>query len=189
MHRPSFSLFSSLNIILTLGCLLFEMFFSHMKFWSFSFPVDRPIATILSVRLRVIPVRSVNKIFHCLGKFIFVCLIFVIPIAVRLRKTRFWWQLLLAHFFGYFLLNSSLFLLIQSGPKKCVHSLLINVFGINLNEISISGWECNIIFSQQMAQALLQFLLNRWHRRSWLALMSLSVSLLAGADVLKCIHT
>ena len=30
---------------------------------------------------------------------------------------------------------------IQSGPKKCVHSLLINIFGINLNEISISGWE------------------------------------------------
>ena len=26
-----------------------------------------------------------------------------------------------------------------------------------------------------MAQALLQFLLNRWDRRSWLALMSLSV--------------
>ena len=25
---------------------------------------------------------------------------------------------------------------------------------INLNEISISGWECNIMFSQQMAQAL-----------------------------------
>ena len=44
---------------------------------------------------------------------------------------------------------------IQSGPKKCIHSLLINSFGINLNEISISGWECNIMFSQQMAQALL----------------------------------
>ena len=28
---------------------------------------------------------------------------------------------------------------IQSGPKKCIHSLLINIFGINLNEISISG--------------------------------------------------
>ena len=98
------------------------------------------------------------------------------------------------------------YLLIQSGPKKCIHSLLINIFGINLNEISISGWECNIMFSQQMAQALLQFLLNRWHRCSWLALMSLSVytlkdisacaqaqaqaqALLAGADVLKCIHT
>ena len=40
-------------------------------------------------------------------------------------------------------------------PKKCIHSLLINIFGINLNEISISGWECNIMFSQQMAQALL----------------------------------
>ena len=24
-------------------------------------------------------------------------------------------------------------------PKKCVHSLLINMFGINLNDISISG--------------------------------------------------
>ena len=24
-------------------------------------------------------------------------------------------------------------------PKKCVHSLLINIFGINLNDISISG--------------------------------------------------
>ena len=28
---------------------------------------------------------------------------------------------------------------IQSGPKKCIHSLLINIIGINLNEISISG--------------------------------------------------
>ena len=28
---------------------------------------------------------------------------------------------------------------IQSGPKKCIHSLLINIFGINLNEISIPG--------------------------------------------------
>ena len=45
--------------------------------------------------------------------------------------------------------------IIQSGPKKCIHSLLINIFGINLNEISISGWECNTMFSQQMAQALL----------------------------------
>ena len=27
--------------------------------------------------------------------------------------------------------------IIQSGPKKCIHSLLINIFGINLNEISI----------------------------------------------------
>jgi hypothetical protein len=40
--------------------------------------------------------------------------------------------------------------------KKCIHSLLINIFGINLNENSISGWECNIMFSQQMAQALHQ---------------------------------
>ena len=40
-------------------------------------------------------------------------------------------------------------------PKKCIHSLLFNIFGINLNEISISGWECNIMFSQRMAQALL----------------------------------
>jgi len=28
---------------------------------------------------------------------------------------------------------------IQGDPKKCIHSLLINIFGINLNEISISG--------------------------------------------------
>jgi len=28
---------------------------------------------------------------------------------------------------------------IQSGRKKCIHSLLINIFGINLNGISISG--------------------------------------------------
>jgi hypothetical protein len=28
---------------------------------------------------------------------------------------------------------------LQSGPKKCIHSLVINIFGINLNEISISG--------------------------------------------------
>ena len=27
---------------------------------------------------------------------------------------------------------------VQSGPKKCIHSLLINIFGINLNEISVS---------------------------------------------------
>ena len=32
--------------------------------------------------------------------------------------------------------------------------LLINIFGINLNEISISGWECNIMFSQQMSLSL-----------------------------------
>ena len=31
--------------------------------------------------------------------------------------------------------------------KKCINSLLINIFGINLNEISISGWECNIMLS------------------------------------------
>ena len=31
------------------------------------------------------------------------------------------------------------YMYIQSGPKKCIHSLLINIFGINLNEISISG--------------------------------------------------
>ena len=28
---------------------------------------------------------------------------------------------------------------IRSDPKKCIHSLLINISGINLNEISISG--------------------------------------------------
>ena len=28
---------------------------------------------------------------------------------------------------------------LQSGPKKIIHSLLIYIFGINLNEISISG--------------------------------------------------
>ena len=28
---------------------------------------------------------------------------------------------------------------LQSGPIKCTHSLLINIFGINLNKISISG--------------------------------------------------
>ena len=38
---------------------------------------------------------------------------------------------------------------IQSGPKKCMHSLLINIFGRNLNEISISGWECNIIYNSR----------------------------------------
>ena len=27
----------------------------------------------------------------------------------------------------------------QSGPKKCIHSLLINIYRINLNEISIAG--------------------------------------------------
>ena len=34
--------------------------------------------------------------------------------------------------------------ILQSGPKKWIHSLLINIFGINLNEISTSGRECNI---------------------------------------------
>jgi hypothetical protein len=29
--------------------------------------------------------------------------------------------------------------ILQSGPKKCIHSLLINIFGLNLNEISFSG--------------------------------------------------
>ena len=29
--------------------------------------------------------------------------------------------------------------IIQSGPNKCIHYLLINIFGINLNETSISG--------------------------------------------------
>ena len=48
-----------------------------------------------------------------------------------------------------------IYIYIQSGPKKCIHFLLINIFGINFNEISISGWDCNIMFSQQMAQALL----------------------------------
>ena len=52
-------------------------------------------------------------------------------------------------------LNNSYCFHIQSGPKKCIHSLLINIFGINLNEISISGSECNKMFSQQVAQALL----------------------------------
>jgi hypothetical protein len=33
----------------------------------------------------------------------------------------------------------SLYIYIQSGPKKCIHSLLVNTFGINLNEISILG--------------------------------------------------
>jgi len=28
---------------------------------------------------------------------------------------------------------------IQSGPKKCIPSLLINIFGLNLNEISTYG--------------------------------------------------
>ena len=40
---------------------------------------------------------------------------------------------------------------IQSGPKKCIHSLLMNIFGINLNEISISGWECNIIYNSRIS--------------------------------------
>ena len=45
-------------------------------------------------------------------------------------------------------------------PKKYIHSLLINIFGINLNKISISGWECNIMFSQQMAQALMSLIVK-----------------------------
>ena len=46
---------------------------------------------------------------------------------------------------------------VQSGPKKCIHSLLINIFAINLNEISISGWECNWI--QNSRTSLLSILL------------------------------
>jgi hypothetical protein len=52
-------------------------------------------------------------------------------------------------------------------PKKCIHSLLINIFGINLNKISISGGECNIMFSQQMAQQALHqlhWMIYRKHR-------------------------
>jgi hypothetical protein len=33
--------------------------------------------------------------------------------------------------------------------KKCIRSLLINIFGIKLNEIYISGWECNIIYNSR----------------------------------------
>ena len=32
-----------------------------------------------------------------------------------------------------------IYIYIQSGPKKCIHSLPINIFGINLNEISTYG--------------------------------------------------
>jgi hypothetical protein len=32
-----------------------------------------------------------------------------------------------------------LYLLYRVAPKKCIHSLLINIFGINLNGISVSG--------------------------------------------------
>ena len=42
-------------------------------------------------------------------------------------------------------------------PKKSIHSLLINIFAINLNEISISGWECNWI--QNSRTSLLSILL------------------------------
>ena len=48
-----------------------------------------------------------------------------------------------SHFFWYCSISFTMFCdpvfsLIQSGPKKCMHSLLINIFGINLNEIEIS---------------------------------------------------
>ena len=62
-------------------------------------------------------------------------------------------------------------------PKKCIYSLLINIFGINLNEISISVWECNIMFSQDGTGALIIFA------------QQMAQALLAGADVLKCVHT
>ena len=44
----------------------------------------------------------------------------------------------------YFIISGSSKLSINKqkyrvAPKKCIHSLLINIFGINLNEISISG--------------------------------------------------
>lgn len=70
-------------------CLLFEMFFSHLQFWSFFFPFDRTVGTALSARLRVMPVWYVNTIFHSLDKFIFVCPVYVIQMAVRLHKARF----------------------------------------------------------------------------------------------------
>ena len=41
-------------------------------------------------------------------------------------------------------------LIYRVAQKIYIRSLLINIIGINLNEISISGWECNIMFSQQM---------------------------------------
>jgi hypothetical protein len=40
-------------------------------------------------------------------------------------------------------------LIYRVAQKKCIHSSLINIFGINLNEISISGWECNIIYNSR----------------------------------------
>jgi len=40
----------------------------------------------------------------------------------------------------YLLSNTTVWWIdIQSGPVKCIHSLLINIFGINLNEVSVSG--------------------------------------------------
>ena len=43
---------------------------------------------------------------------------------------------------------------------------------------TISGWECNIMFSQQMAQALCIIFAQQ-----------MAQVLLAGADVLKCVYT
>ena len=43
----------------------------------------------------------------------------------------------------FFFLSSAVKTVVHSiyrvAQKKCIHSLLINIFGINLNEISISG--------------------------------------------------
>jgi len=43
-------------------------------------------------------------------------------------------------------------------PKNCIYSLLINNFGINLNEISISGCECNIIHNSRTSIILILLL-------------------------------
>ena len=46
----------------------------------------------------------------------------------------------------WFLVNNRRLTIYRVAQKKIIHSLLINIFGINLNEIYISGWECNIIY-------------------------------------------
>ena len=54
----------------------------------------------------------------------------------------------------------------QSGPKICIHSLLINIFGINVNKISISGTGA-LLFSQQMAQAVMSLIIKTVTQHGW----------------------
>jgi hypothetical protein len=64
---------------------------------------------------------------------------------------------------------------IQSGPHKCIHSLLINIFGINLNEINISGGESNW-FQNSRTSLISIFLLYKYSSYGYIILYFVSKS-------------